>query len=213
MTYVSRHLDEIERFILRPADYSLSAEQAELRDVIRAFLTKQCSSELVRAAEPLGWDAGLWDALVELRLIPIALPEARGGDGGGLVELVLLAEEMGRAAAPASPSSTSLSSPRLLARPRRGRGRQSARSLPRGSRRVSLTVGVTVSMGDFSFRAAPWPRRCSAWRATRWSLRPGPHRRRMCPTWPPHHWRGGICRTPKCWPRAMLPRRPSSPKH
>jgi alkylation response protein AidB-like acyl-CoA dehydrogenase len=99
-TFISRHLDEIERFVMRPADFSLSAEQAELRDVIRAFLTKQCSSELVRAAEPLGWDAGLWDALVELRLIPIALPEVRGGDGGGLVELALLAEEIGRSAAP-----------------------------------------------------------------------------------------------------------------
>jgi alkylation response protein AidB-like acyl-CoA dehydrogenase len=99
-TYASRHLDEIERFVLRPADYSLSAEQTELRDVVRAFLAKQCPSELVRAAEPLGWDAKLWDALVALRLIPIAVPEPRGGDGGGLVELVLLAEEIGRAAAP-----------------------------------------------------------------------------------------------------------------
>jgi alkylation response protein AidB-like acyl-CoA dehydrogenase len=100
MTYVSRHLDEIERFILRPADYFLSVEQTELRDVIRAFLAKQCSAEVVRAAEPLGWDADLWDEVLELRLIPVAVPEARGGDGGGLVELVLLAEEFGRAAAP-----------------------------------------------------------------------------------------------------------------
>jgi alkylation response protein AidB-like acyl-CoA dehydrogenase len=99
-TLVSRHLREIERFTLRPADYGLSIEQTELRDVIRAFLTKQCSSEIVRAAEPLGWDASLWDELVALRLIPIAVPEDRGGDGGGLVELVLLAEEIGRAAAP-----------------------------------------------------------------------------------------------------------------
>jgi alkylation response protein AidB-like acyl-CoA dehydrogenase len=99
-TYVSRHLDEIERFVLRPADYSLAVEQTELRDVVRAFLAKRCSSELVRAAEPLGWDADLWDAMVDLRLIPIAVPEAFGGDGGGLVELVLLAEEIGRAAAP-----------------------------------------------------------------------------------------------------------------
>lgn len=98
--HVSRHLDEIERFVLRPNDYSLTVEQTELRDVVRAFLAKQCPSELVRTAEPLGWDGGLWDAVIELGLIPIAVPEACGGDGGGLVELVLLAEEMGRAAAP-----------------------------------------------------------------------------------------------------------------
>src|ERR1700712_3914718 len=99
-TDISRHLTDIEQFTLRPADYTLSVEQTELRDVLRAFLTKQCSSEIVRAAEPLGWDAALWDELVQLRLIPIAVPEARGGDGGGLVERVLLAEEIGRAAAP-----------------------------------------------------------------------------------------------------------------
>lgn len=114
-THVSRHLDEIERFVLRPADYSLTVEQTELRDVVRAFLAKQCPSELVRGAEPLGWDAGLWDALVELGLISIAVPETRGGDGGGLIELVLLAEEIGRAAAPV-PIIDTVVVARLLAR-------------------------------------------------------------------------------------------------
>jgi alkylation response protein AidB-like acyl-CoA dehydrogenase len=98
--YVSRHLNEIEQFVLRPADFSLSEEQEALRDVVRAFLAKQCSSERVRAAEPVGWDAELWDELAELRLVSMAVPEARGGDGAALVELALVAEELGRAAAP-----------------------------------------------------------------------------------------------------------------
>ncbi|WP_166903462.1 acyl-CoA dehydrogenase family protein [Mycobacterium sp. DL440] len=141
-TYVSRHLDELERFMLRPADYSLSAEQTELRDVVRAFLTKRCPSEVVRAAEPLGWDAGLWDELVAQGLISIAVPEGRGGDGGGLVELVLLAEEIGRAAAPV-PIIDVVVVARLLAR----LGGDAAATLLDGCLQggvMSLTVGDNV---------------------------------------------------------------------
>ena len=100
MAYVSRHLNEIEQCVLRPADFSLSDEQQALRDVVRTFLAKQCSSERVRAAEPLGFDADLWDELRELRLVALGVPVADGGDGAGLIELVLVAEELGRAAAP-----------------------------------------------------------------------------------------------------------------
>lgn len=98
--YVSSHLNEIERFVLRPADFSLSEEQGALRDVVRAFFAKRCSSERVRAAEPIGWDPALWDELADLGLVSMAVPEERGGDGAGLVELTLVAEELGRAAAP-----------------------------------------------------------------------------------------------------------------
>lgn len=98
--YVSRHLDEIDRYVLRPADFTLSDEQVELRELIRTFLAKNCSSQRVRAAEPMGWDPALWEALTALHVVEMALPEARGGDGAGLIELVLLAEEIGRAAAP-----------------------------------------------------------------------------------------------------------------
>ena len=100
MGFVSRHLTEIEQCVLRPADFSLSEEQQALRDVVRTFLAKQCPSERVRAAEPLGFDADLWDEMRELRLVAVGVPVAHGGDGAGLVELALVAEELGRAAAP-----------------------------------------------------------------------------------------------------------------
>ena len=79
MPYVSRHLTEIEQCVLRPADFSLSAEQAALCDVMRTFLSKHCPSERVRAAEPLGWDADLWDEIADLRLVAMGLPESKGG--------------------------------------------------------------------------------------------------------------------------------------
>ncbi len=54
----------------------------------------------MRASEPMGFDAELWRQFVELRAVAMGVPEADGGDGAGLVELSLVAEEVGRAVAP-----------------------------------------------------------------------------------------------------------------
>jgi alkylation response protein AidB-like acyl-CoA dehydrogenase len=113
--HVSRHLNEIESFVLRPADFSLSDDQGALRDVVRTFLGKECPAERVRAAEPLGWDADLWQQMAELRLVAMGVPADRGGDGAGLVELAVVAEELGRAAAPV-PFVDAAVTARLLAR-------------------------------------------------------------------------------------------------
>ena len=51
-----------DEFVLRYADFSLSDEQEALQAAFRTFFEKQCTTERVRAAEPLGWDAALWDA-------------------------------------------------------------------------------------------------------------------------------------------------------
>ena len=92
--------DETENFVLRRSDYSLSDEQQALRDAFRLFFEKHCSSERVREAEPLGWDAALWSQIGDLRPVAMGVPVERGGDGAGLVELALVAEEFGRRAAP-----------------------------------------------------------------------------------------------------------------
>lgn len=91
---------ETEQFLLRRNDYSLSDEQQALRDAFRSFFEKQCSSALVRDAEPLGFDAALWSEISELRPVAMGVPLERGGDGAGLVELSLVVEEAGRRAAP-----------------------------------------------------------------------------------------------------------------
>jgi alkylation response protein AidB-like acyl-CoA dehydrogenase len=115
VAYVSRHLTEIEQYVLRPADFSLGEEQEVLRDVVRTFLAKHCSTERVRAAEPVGWDAELWAEIGELGLVAMGVPHTSGGDGAGLVELALVAEELGRAAAPV-PLVDVVVAARLLAR-------------------------------------------------------------------------------------------------
>ena len=92
--------DETEHFVLRRSDFSLSDEQQALRDAFRLFFEKHCPSERVREAEPLGWDAALWSQIGDLRPVAMGVPVERGGDGAGLVELALVAEEFGRRAAP-----------------------------------------------------------------------------------------------------------------
>ena len=93
-------MGETEQFVLRRSDYSLSDEQRALRDAFRLFFEKHCSSERVREAEPLGWDEALWSQIGDLRPVAMGVPVERGGDGAGLVELALVAEEFGRRAAP-----------------------------------------------------------------------------------------------------------------
>lgn len=85
---------------LRRNDYSLSDEQQALQGSFRIFFEKRCGSDRVRAAEPTGFDEAFWDDFQELRPIAMGLTESAGGDGAGLVELALVAEELGRCAAP-----------------------------------------------------------------------------------------------------------------
>jgi alkylation response protein AidB-like acyl-CoA dehydrogenase len=81
-------------------DLDFSDDQAALRDTLRDFLEKESPPSVVRAAEPLGFDATLWRKAVELGLGAIAVPEDRGGGGGGMIELAITAECLGRYLAP-----------------------------------------------------------------------------------------------------------------
>jgi alkylation response protein AidB-like acyl-CoA dehydrogenase len=90
----------MDLFELRYADYSLAEEQQAVRDAFREFFTAECPTSRVRAAEPLGYDATLWSQLAELGAGTMGLPESAGGDGAGLLDLVVVAEEAGAALAP-----------------------------------------------------------------------------------------------------------------
>jgi alkylation response protein AidB-like acyl-CoA dehydrogenase len=84
----------------RRADFSLSDEQRALRDSFAALLDRECPRECVRKAEPLGFDERLWRKMLDAGALTMGLPERCGGDGAGLVELALVAEEVGRHVAP-----------------------------------------------------------------------------------------------------------------
>jgi alkylation response protein AidB-like acyl-CoA dehydrogenase len=81
-------------------DLSLSDEQALIRETFAEFLRRECGAAVVRAAEPTGFDAKLWEAFAGLGALGTGVAEARGGAGGGLLELCLVAEEVGARVAP-----------------------------------------------------------------------------------------------------------------
>lgn len=90
----------MDRYELRREDYSLSADQTDLQAAYAKFFATHCPIDVVRAAEPAGFDKSLWERLCGTGATTMALPESVGGDGATLVDLTLVAEELGRAIAP-----------------------------------------------------------------------------------------------------------------
>jgi alkylation response protein AidB-like acyl-CoA dehydrogenase len=105
----------LDRYELRRLDYSLSQDHVDVQAAYRQFFSSHCSIETVRAAEPSGFDKSLWERLCAMGATTMALPESSGGDGGTLVDLVLVAEELGRVIAPV-PWIDHVCTTRLLAR-------------------------------------------------------------------------------------------------
>jgi alkylation response protein AidB-like acyl-CoA dehydrogenase len=83
-------------------DFELTEEQAALREVSRGLLSVSCPPSLVRSLATAGKDVDdkLWQRGAELGWTGLAVPVEHDGAGQGLVELCLVAEEIGRAAAP-----------------------------------------------------------------------------------------------------------------
>jgi alkylation response protein AidB-like acyl-CoA dehydrogenase len=82
-------------------DLELTQEESELRDNVRSVLASICPPAAVRAVyEGRGDVAAIWARMVELYWPGLAVAEELGGIGLGFVEVALVAEEMGRVAAP-----------------------------------------------------------------------------------------------------------------
>jgi alkylation response protein AidB-like acyl-CoA dehydrogenase len=104
----------MDELLIRRNDYSLDEGQLALRQSFKMFFERHCPIELIRKAEPLGWDESLWTMLADLRPVATAIPTNLDGDGGGLVEMALICEEAGRRAAPVPLVDTAVAA-RLLA--------------------------------------------------------------------------------------------------
>jgi alkylation response protein AidB-like acyl-CoA dehydrogenase len=86
-------------------ELELSDDQELFLDTTRRFLAAEAPMSAVRALEhePAGHDAGYWRRAAGLGWTSLLVPEADGGgsvSGHGLLDLVLVAEEMGRRLAP-----------------------------------------------------------------------------------------------------------------
>ena len=111
-------------------DFALTDPQQTVQDLARRLLTDACTPERLRAAERSdspGLDRALWATLAEAGLLGTAVAEEHGGLGLGLLEVALLLEEAGRAAAPVPLLPVLVAA---LAVSRHGTGQQQAHVLP-----------------------------------------------------------------------------------
>jgi alkylation response protein AidB-like acyl-CoA dehydrogenase len=78
-------------------DFTFSAEQDDFRQAVRTTLAAEAPSAYVRAMieDPVGVTAALWSTLADLGWLGVLVPESAGGLGLGLVDLVVLQEELG----------------------------------------------------------------------------------------------------------------------
>jgi acyl-CoA dehydrogenase len=83
-------------------NFEFSEDQRLVQKTARDFLTEQGGLALCRGVleSERPYDADLWKGVAEMGWLGAAVPEAFGGAGLGHLELVLLAEEVGRALAP-----------------------------------------------------------------------------------------------------------------
>jgi len=83
-------------------DFALSEEQEMLKKSARDFLSAECPKSLIRKIEEdeIGYSPELWKKMAGLGWMGLAVPEKYGGAGLSLLDLAVLFEEFGRAAAP-----------------------------------------------------------------------------------------------------------------
>ncbi len=83
-------------------DFAFNDEQREIKSTAREFIASRFKPEKVRelAESDTPYDDALWQEMCELGWPGIAIAEEHGGQGLGVVELVILQEELGYACAP-----------------------------------------------------------------------------------------------------------------
>jgi len=138
-------------------EFGLSEEQRLFDEAVRGFLADRVPmEERRRLAEGEGFDAGLWDGLVELGLTGMLVPERFGGSGLGVFDAALAAEALGAAAAPVPFAGPAVMAP--LAILAAGDAGQQARWLPRiasGEVRVAVAfAGLSGTAGAGTVRIA-----------------------------------------------------------
>jgi alkylation response protein AidB-like acyl-CoA dehydrogenase len=79
-------------------EFTFSEEQDALRDAVRGFLAERAGMDYVRAMadDERGVTDDMWRRLTDMGWHALLVPEAAGGLGLGLVDMVVVMEEMGR---------------------------------------------------------------------------------------------------------------------
>src|SRR4051794_25930357 len=89
----------MDRYLLTITDLTVAGETEAFRASIARLLANESGSAHVRECEPLGFSKSLWTAVTSLGIIDMAVPSSEG-PGARLCDMVVIAEEFGRRAAP-----------------------------------------------------------------------------------------------------------------
>ncbi len=132
-------------------DFGLSPEQEMLRDTVGRCLAETCPLDHVRACTDSGSAASdrVMAALADIGLTGLMVPEAHGGLGMTLLDAAVVAEQLGRAVAPAPFLARSVLAP--LALVLAGSPAQQAQWLPRiaaGEVRFGVAIAGIVEERD-----------------------------------------------------------------
>ncbi|MGH0037572.1 MAG: acyl-CoA dehydrogenase family protein [Myxococcota bacterium] len=124
-------------------NFALSEEQEMLQETVRQWVENECPPASVRERfdAPTESSEDLWKGMVELGLSGLLVPEALGGAGLELLDLAVVAEELGRGAVPGSFYAHSLATLALVLG---GSEEQKSRWLPAlasGEARGALALG------------------------------------------------------------------------
>lgn len=124
-------------------------EQGDLLEVAGAFCRDKSPVEKVRLLmnNDLGHDPGVWEEMAALGWLGIAIPEAHGGAGLGLAEVVPVTEHIGRALLQSPFLSTTLAAQAILAG---GTPAQQSMLLPRLATGTPATLALVDQSGDWT---------------------------------------------------------------
>ncbi len=129
-------------------DFALTEEQELLQQTVRSFVEKECPPKLVREIfdGARGGVPALWRGLVEMGVAGLLVPEKLGGAGLELLDLALVADELGRGCVPVPFLGHALAA---LAIAQGGGEAQQARWLPRLASGEALgTVAIHGPLGS-----------------------------------------------------------------
>ncbi len=98
-------------------DFGLSEDQLLLEQTLRGFLAEQVPIERVRELREKDCpnDRAIWNALAELGVTGVLVPEARGGAGLRLLDAALVSQSLGHAVTPSPFLASSVMAPVGLA--------------------------------------------------------------------------------------------------